>query len=165
MAAIDPALVGIISAVTALTASIVGPLVTLYVAKAQIRAAVRSANRQKWIEEFRETIARFCGQVAVATQIHGEIVMEGQISIPASSHILRDLEQLISTATRIRLLVNPTDPSHDALVASVDDLILMFRDRGGQIDLQREAQDRTRQLAAQSLAIIRAEWVRVQKGV
>lgn len=164
MALVDPALIGLVSAGTALTASIIGPLVTLYVAKAQIWAAVRSANRQKWIEEFRETIARFCGQIAVTTQIHKAFVVDGHVSIPVESQALRDFELLIATATRIRLLVNPTDPDHHALVGAVDDLILMFQDRGPEDDIQREARERTRQLTARSLAIIRTEWLRVQRG-
>jgi hypothetical protein len=54
---IDSTLVGFVSALTALLASIVGPAVTLYVARTQITATVRSANRQRWIDEFRDVIS------------------------------------------------------------------------------------------------------------
>jgi hypothetical protein len=47
---IDPLLIGLISAGTALVVSIVRPLVTLFVAKRQFSATVLSTNRQKWIE-------------------------------------------------------------------------------------------------------------------
>jgi len=53
----DPLLISLVSACTALVASIVGPLVTLTVAKRQINANVLSANRQKWIENLREALA------------------------------------------------------------------------------------------------------------
>ena len=46
----DPLLIGVISACTALVASIVGPIVTLSVARRQFNATVLSANRQRWIE-------------------------------------------------------------------------------------------------------------------
>jgi len=42
----DPVLIGVISACTALVASIIGPIVTLTVAKRQFNATVLSANRQ-----------------------------------------------------------------------------------------------------------------------
>ena len=53
----DPLLISVISACTALVASILGPLVTLSVAKRQFNASVLSANRQKWIETLRDMLA------------------------------------------------------------------------------------------------------------
>jgi hypothetical protein len=53
---IDATLVSFVSALTALVASIAGPIITLYVARSQVKAAVRSANRQRWIDEFRDLI-------------------------------------------------------------------------------------------------------------
>jgi hypothetical protein len=65
---IDSTLLGLVGAVTALTASIAGPSVTFYIGRAQVRAAVLSANRQKWIDGFRESLASFCSRVTVAIQ-------------------------------------------------------------------------------------------------
>ena len=53
----DTGLITLVSATTALVASLVGPLVTLTVARRQISASVLSANRQKWIETLREMLA------------------------------------------------------------------------------------------------------------
>ena len=50
---ITPRLVGFVSALTALIASIAGPVITIYVARTQFNATVRSANRQRWIDEFK----------------------------------------------------------------------------------------------------------------
>ena len=55
--AMDPILISLVSACTALVASIVGPLVTLSVARRQFKANVLSNNRQKWIETLRASIA------------------------------------------------------------------------------------------------------------
>src|SRR5690349_8482952 len=52
----DPLIISLVSACTALFASIVGPLVTLTVARRQFNATVLSGNRQKWIEALRETL-------------------------------------------------------------------------------------------------------------
>jgi hypothetical protein len=53
----DPVFISLVSACTALVASIVGPMVTLSVAKRQINASVLSANRQRWIESLRDLVA------------------------------------------------------------------------------------------------------------
>ena len=53
----DPVLISLISASTALVASVIGPFVTLTVAKRQFNATVLSANRQKWIETLRDLLA------------------------------------------------------------------------------------------------------------
>jgi len=53
----DPLLISLVSACTALVASIVGPIVTLTVARRQFSANVLSANRQKWIETLRDMLA------------------------------------------------------------------------------------------------------------
>jgi len=54
--AMDAWLISVISACTALVASIVGPFVTLAVARRQFNATVLSANRQKWIEASRDLL-------------------------------------------------------------------------------------------------------------
>jgi hypothetical protein len=53
----DPLLISLVSACTALVASIVGPFVTLAVARRQFSATALSANRQKWIESLRDMLA------------------------------------------------------------------------------------------------------------
>lgn len=60
----DPLLISLVSACTALVASVVGPFVTLAVAKRQFNATVLSANRQKWIE----TLRGFAGRVDFAAR-------------------------------------------------------------------------------------------------
>jgi hypothetical protein len=53
----DPLVLSFISACTALAASIIGPIVTLRVARRQFNATVLSTNRQKWIETLRDMVA------------------------------------------------------------------------------------------------------------
>lgn len=162
---VDPSLVSLISAFTALTASVTGPLVTLYVARAQIRASVRSANRQKWIEEFRDTVATFCGQIAATTQVREKVFKDGRVSISEQSELLHTFERLIATATKIRLMVNPLDDKHCDLITQVDDLLMLFRKAQGSDDLQEGARTKALRIVDASLAIIRHEWLRVQQGV
>ena len=49
------AIIGVISAATALAASVTGPLATIHVGRSQFRAAVLSTNRQRWIGRFSRT--------------------------------------------------------------------------------------------------------------
>ena len=161
---IDPALVSVISATTALVASVTGPLVTIYVARVKIRASVRSANRQRWIDEFRDLIANFCGQIAAATQIRAKVFKDGRVSIPVESEFLHHFERLIFTSTKLRLMVNPLDREHGKLLAAVDELLTLFRTAAVEDDIQDEARARALRLADMSHEIIRHEWLRVQQG-
>ena len=160
---IDPALVGVISALTALFASITGPVVSIYVARVQIKASVRSANRQRWIDEFRDTIAKLSGQIAVATQVRDRIFDSGRLRI-ASDADLHQFEQLIATAMKVRLMVNPSDDEHRRLLSLVEGLLELFRTAKADDDVQGAARTVAMQIADVSLVIIRREWTRVQNG-
>jgi uncharacterized membrane protein len=92
---IDATLVSFVSALTALVASIAGPIVTLYVARTQFKSTVRSANRQRWIDEFRDLIAHFCAELATSVQVREKIVRDGRIVIQAEAAFLSSFEKLI----------------------------------------------------------------------
>ena len=62
-------LLGMVSACTALVASVVGPLVTLTVAKRQFNATAISSNRYKWIETLRDELAELISLLATALVI------------------------------------------------------------------------------------------------
>lgn len=164
MSAVDPSLVSLVSAFTALTASITGPLVTLYVARAQIRASVRSANRQKWIEEFRDTIAHLCGQIAATTQVREKVFKDGRVSISEEAEILREFERLIFTSTKVRLMINPLDREHNDLISKVNDVLILFRSATINEDIQDSAREKALRIVDVTLMIIRNEWARVQRG-
>ena len=104
---VDPVLVSLVSAATALVASITGPFITLYVGRAQIKVAVLSTNRQKWIDGFRELVATFCSQVAAIVQVRDKIITEGKINLTGDAALLHQFERLIFTVTKIKLMINP----------------------------------------------------------
>ena len=60
-------LISLLSALVALVAVIVGPIVTWRIAKRQIQASVVSANRQNWINDLREAVAGFITNSKLAT--------------------------------------------------------------------------------------------------
>ncbi len=161
---IDPALIGVISAATALVASITGPLIALHIGRAQIRATVLSTNRQKWIDSFRELIATFSSHVATAVQMRDKIVREGKISLSAEPEILHQFERLVFTITKIRLMVNPLEDDHQKLLSVMQNLLATLRTAPLSDDVQGETETTVRQIVDMSLAILRREWQRVKRG-
>ena len=155
-------LVSIISALTALVASVAGPFVTLYVARTQLRANVWAANRQRWIDEFREQIAHFCSEIAIAAQVRDKMVSDGRIVIQGEPEFLNAFGRLIYTTNKIRLMINPLDPDHQELLALLNSLLARFRDASADDDIQAEGLAVVEQLISKSVAIIRREWIRVQ---
>src|SRR6266853_2088621 len=68
-----PAIAAVISALTALVALIVGPLLSLYVAKRQIAASVISNERKEWIGSLRHNIANFLATISSVLTQHAWI--------------------------------------------------------------------------------------------
>ena len=161
---IDPFVISVISAATALVASITGPLVTFSIGRAQIRAAVLSSNRQKWIDGFRELIAGFCSQLAVLVQVRDKVVKDGKIVLSTDPEVLRHFEQLVLTLIKIQLMINPLDDEHRQLLSVMEDLLTKVRTTAPSVDIQPEAEATARRIVELSLTILRREWMRVQRG-
>lgn len=148
----------LISAVTALTAVLVGPVVTLYVAKKQIKSSVVSANRQEWINRLRNEIASFVQEVkhvpsaysADAIAVEEAIAKHGAITLK---------EQVV------KLLLNPNEKDHQELLAlmataSKKALNAINTKRG----LSNVLDEVTDPIVLQTQKILKAEWERVKRG-
>ncbi|WP_213958846.1 hypothetical protein [Variovorax sp. dw_954] len=160
---IDPVVVGLVSAVTALVASVTGPLVTLYIGRSQIRASVLAANRQKWIESFREAIATFCAQIAAIVHTREKILADGRIRISSDPEMLHRLENLILTFTRIRLLTDPLDEDHHRLLGDMQELLRFLQAASPTADIQSEVEAAVGKIVEASLRVLRREWARVKR--
>lgn len=156
--------VGLVSAATALVASVAGPLVALHVGRTQVRAAVLSANRQRWIDGFRELVAEFCSQVAAAVQVRASLVRDGRIHLSAEPDSLRQFERLVLTFAKIRLMTDPADAPHQELVKVIEALMATLRTAPPTKDVQPDAEAAGRRIIEISHAILRGEWQRVQRG-
>jgi ubiquinone biosynthesis protein UbiJ len=161
---VDPVLVSLVSAATALVASITGPFITLYVGRAQIKVAVLSTNRQKWIDGFRELVATFCSQVAAIVQVRDKIITEGKINLTGDAALLHQFERLIFTVTKIKLMINPTDTDHQSLMTTMQGMLLVLRTADSSVDVQAEMERTAQTIVDMSQAILRQEWLRVKKG-
>lgn len=86
------------------------------------------------------------------------------VSIEAESEFLHSHERLVSTANRIRVMINPLGPDHQKLLDIMDGLSVCRRTAPSGHDLQGEGAEVVRQLATMSVATIRHEWLQVQPG-
>src|SRR5882672_5624585 len=110
--------VSLVSASTALVASIVGPIVTLTVARRQYNATVISASRQKWIETLRDTLAELIALLSGALVVKSKWKDKwdrGRGPLDVEPAMLEKFEHIVLSQSKIHLLLNPTDADHQLL--------------------------------------------------
>src|SRR4029450_6123223 len=108
----DSLMISLVSACTALVASIGGPLVTLAVARRQFNATVLSANRQKWIETLRDMLAELISLLIAAVVVKAKWKDKwdhGRGPFIADQKLLDKLQRIVLAQSKIRLLLNPID--------------------------------------------------------
>lgn len=160
----DVLLISLISACTALVASIVGPFVTLSVARRQFNANVLSANRQKWIETLRDMVAELISLIVTALVVKAKwkgTWDQGRGALSEDPALLEKLERLVLVQSKIRLLLNPTEPDHQHLDRAIDAAIKRLQPEET-VDAEMEADILTITQLAQS--ILKREWQRVKLG-
>jgi hypothetical protein len=161
---VDPLIISMISAATALVASIVGPLVTLSVGRRQFAATVLSTNRQRWIDMLRDALAELVAQLATIWVIRAtwtENWDKGLAPLAKDPARLEKLQRLMQVQWKIRLLLNPTEADHQELYkAIVSALDRLREERSEESDTQADI-ERISQLGQ---AILKREWQRVKTG-
>lgn len=161
----DPTLVSLVSACTALVASVVGPVVTLAVARRQFNANVLSVNRQKWIETLRASVAELIsllvGALVIKAGWRGEWG-KGLHALTANPAMHDKLERIVLVQWNIRLLINPTNPEHQRLYQAIEAAFARL-----QAEESDDAATRTdiEDIATLTQSILRREWQRVKRGI
>lgn len=155
----------LITAMTALVASIMSPFVTLRVARRQFRANVISTNRQKWIETFRDRVSELLSLMSAAQIIKRQSIESwrgGLGPVQANLGLTEKFERAYMALAQIRLLTNVTDLEHqrlnDALAAA---LVHLQHDEPREDELAASVEE----VIALGRTIIRHEWGRVKRGV
>ncbi len=149
--------VALVSAITALCAVVLGPLVSLWAAQKQSRVAVLSGNRQAWINTLRDLIAEYISIVAV--------VHAGDWVHKSEEEFDQKLERLTLIRTKIMLMINPNEEDHDRLVKL---LVAISQTLGGRAaarekrDMQK-AGELHNKLYPLAQAILKREWERVKQ--
>lgn len=160
----DPVLISLVSAATALVASILGPLVTLRVARRQITANVVSANRHKWIETFRDDVAELVSLLVAVIVVKLDWKgnwNEGRGAILADPGLLGKLERIVRVQWQIRLLMNPNEDDHRALYRSIE--AAFAHARSDSLDVA-PIEAEIERITAITQAILKGEWERVKRG-
>ena len=159
-----PAVLGLVSASTALVASIVGPVVTLTVARRQFSATVLSGNRQKWIEALRDDLAELISLLATGLVVKSKWKdkwEEGRGALNAEPALLDKFERIVLVQARIQLLINPADADHQRLSEAIEVAAGRLRSEEAR-ETETEADIRT--IVRLSQSIIKREWQRVKLG-
>src|SRR5579859_3155438 len=108
----------LIAALTALMASVLGPLVTLSVARHQFRANVLSTNRQKWIDTFRDRLAELLSVMNAAQIIKRASANEwrgGAGPVRDNPALAEKIEKTFMAVAQIQLLTKNAEPVHQSL--------------------------------------------------
>jgi len=160
----DPLVIGLISACTALVASIVGPIVTLSVARRQFNATVLSTNRQKWIETLRDMLAELISLLVSALIVRSAWKSKWDKSrgpFREDAALLDKPERIVLAQSKIRLLLNPTELDHQQLRRAIDAAFKRLQSEDS-LDSDTEADIENITTLAQS--ILKREWQRVKLG-
>lgn len=157
--------VALVSAVTALVASILGPFVTLSVARWQFRAKVVSTNRQKWIVALRDQLAALLSLIKAAQaakRASAERWRGGTAAVITDPALASKLEEAYMAIAQIQLLTSDDDPRHKALNFAISQALdCLEEDELREPELSAHIQDITRL----GRDISGETWRRVKRGV
>ncbi|HEY2598226.1 MAG TPA: hypothetical protein VGJ79_07075 [Candidatus Dormibacteraeota bacterium] len=156
--------ISLVTAATALVASVMGPLVTLTVARRQFQANVIATNRQKWIDEFRDRVSELLSLINAAQLIkrHSAQSWRGGVGAAESLGVADKFEKAFMALSEVRLLTNASDPEHQRLndaLASALEHVQHEELRDVELDVCID------DVIALGRTIIRQEWGRVKRGV
>lgn len=157
-----------IAALTALVAVIVGPIVSLNIAKRQFNANVLSVNRQEWINTLRDQISELVAQTIILRREVEQYRKE-------PDRIFARTEGVVRCALKIQLLINPKEADHVHLVNSIGKLMILVAKTAAKtadkVAEKVEDQDMDSQfrvirdeIVSKSQEILKREWERVKEG-
>ena len=146
-----------LAAVTALVAVVVGPAVSIYVARRQIRASVVSTNRQKWMQNLREQLSE------TITGLTFLGAHRGTLDLLDEREFVERFQKLVHAAVNVGLLLNPNDPVHtapgDKIKLGVDSLLSTDR-----VQIPAKTKEMGDAIFKEAQAILKHEWQRVKRG-
>src|SRR6185436_11604354 len=103
-----------------LVASIAGPTVQLVIARRQIGANLISANRQRWIDALRDLISELISLLMMGAYIKQGMALRDETVMAANAQLLQKIERALLIRSKIRLLVNPNEGDHRALLDAIE---------------------------------------------
>jgi hypothetical protein len=147
-----------VTAITALVAVVVGPLLSIYVARKQINTEALSKNRQEWINKLRNELAELITIVMHVPPAYAANSINNQEAIAKHGELTEKVEL-------VKLLLNPKESDHQELVRLITSASIQVKDainqrQGNAVKLEEVAE----RVVKQAQIILKREWERVKKG-
>ena len=161
---LNPQWITLISASTAMVASIAGPFVNTRIAKFEFKTNVLSVNRQKWIDTMRDLVANLNSQLLIAAALRQTMNEPSGILIARDPELSRRVENLLRTVSKIELMLNPLKQDHQQLNVLMKEAIDHLRSPL----LEDRVEDRIEVISHDIIqvlqGILKREWARVKRG-
>jgi hypothetical protein len=153
--------ISFVTACTALVSAAAGPLASVVVASRQARVSLISANRERWLEALRDSIADY-----VAIALSAAALQEARQEAPVAA--VRDdpelwhvVEGVARARTRALLMLNPVEPGHLELTAAIDRSYRILVHGAARVEAIAPILDA---LTDAGRSVLKAEWSRVKRG-
>ena len=154
--------VAFVSAMTALTAAVLSPMVSLLVTRMQIRATVISNNRERWIEALRDAVAEYVAVLLTASMVKQAAERDPLQEVREHRDLLPIVERVVMMKSKIMLMINPSDQRYAALCEKVEaSYELLASDSLVSVPAMRAQANEVTRLGAY---VLRTEWARVKRG-
>jgi len=160
---VDANTLTLISACTALAASVAGPGVSLMIARRQINANLVSANRQRWIETLRDLVAEMISLLKTGAYVKLALSRKEESFTPSAPTLLEKVERLMLVKNKIRLLINPTEADHRALLGAIETALARVLQPEHQ-DIVATVDADVETITQHAQLILKHEWGRVKRG-
>lgn len=150
------AIAAFLSAIVALAAVIIAPTISLIATNRQVRANVRSTNRQAWINGLRDEVAKSLSLLTEAMALK-------KSSVPFEQRI-KTLVEYDYHLSKVQLLINPSEADHRDLANKLATAMTALRKY-----LVAEGNDTSElEAVAKSIVIVcqpilKREWERVKR--
>jgi hypothetical protein len=140
------------SVLVALAAVILGPFLSMWVARRQIVAPIR----QKWIDELRDLITEFLSTAQILVVVNQSNGILNQDDVDKEAY-----KNMLSIERKLTLMLNPNEQLHIQLMDHIRDLL--DKTEHGTPNLL-EFGPVVIKVTETAQEILKEEWVRVKKG-
>jgi hypothetical protein len=158
----DVLTITLVTASTALIAAVAGPIVSVVVARQQIRASVISNNRERWVETLRDSVAEYVALVLSASIARQTMGQEYPRVLGADRALLEIAERIALVKNKIMLMINPNESRHGELCHAIEVAYLTLVSEEPQPLMKMRAE--TDAITRAGRAVLKAEWQRVKRG-
>ncbi|WP_445503061.1 hypothetical protein [Microvirga sp. G4-2] len=161
---LNPQWITLISASTAMIASIAGPFVNTRIARFEFKANVLSVNRQKWIDTMRDLVASLNSQLLIAAALRQTMTEPSGVLIARDPELSKRVENLLRTVSKIELMLNPLEQDHQQLNVLMKEAIDQLRSPLLEDGVEDRIEAISRDITQVLQGILKHEWARVKRG-